>query len=95
MDDAAALREMHRVLSAGGCLSISVPEIMYLPHAADWRVPDSKVHSHFRNYGRDFPAHLVRAGFGPTRCDWLFHQPPAHLQAAKAYPLLFYNARKD
>ena len=95
IDDATALTELHRVLRPGGVLNISVPESLYLPRTADWRVPDPRVHMHIRIYGRDFPMLLMRAGFRAERCDWLFQQPPARLHAANAYPMLFYNAVKD
>jgi len=95
IDDSAALAELHRILAPGGILNISVPEIMYLADTADWRVPDPKVHQHFRVYGRSFPGMLEDAGFQSNRCDWLFAQSPARLREAGAFPLRFYNALKQ
>jgi SAM-dependent methyltransferase len=94
IDDSTALTELHRILAPGGILNISVPEVLYLPDTADWRVPDPKDHQHFRVYGRNFASMLETAGFEPNRCDWMFEQAPEKLAKANAYPLRFYNALK-
>jgi hypothetical protein len=94
IDDGAALKEMHRILRPGGVLNISVPEAFYLARKSDWRVPDPRVYAHYRTYGRDFPLMLMKAGFTVERGDWLLKQPVSDLQAANAYPMLFYLATK-
>lgn len=94
IDDVTALKEFARVIPQGGVLNISVPEQMYMPETADWRVPDPDVHHHFRVYGRDFPQMLEAAGFESGRCDWLLQQSTTRLKLFGAYPLLFYNAVK-
>jgi predicted SAM-dependent methyltransferase len=94
IDDFTALAELHRVLRPGGTLNISVPEALYLQKTMDWLVPDPRVHHHYRMYGRDFQALLLKAGFDAERSEYLLKLQPDQLKSLGAYPMLIYVARK-
>lgn len=95
IDGPAAYKELFRVLKPGGVMNVSVPEALYLDETSEWILPDPKFHHHFRMYGKDFPEQLEAAGFRVERADWLLDRPIEELEAAKAYPMLLYNAYKD
>jgi SAM-dependent methyltransferase len=58
-DDAAALRELIRILSARGFLVLIVPRVVTGILTEDWGFPDPAKNFHYRGYGRDFDAMLV------------------------------------
>jgi SAM-dependent methyltransferase len=93
-DDGAAIGEAWRILRHGGVLNVSVPESMQVPRTDMWAIPDLSHHHHYRQYGADFADKLASAGFEVEVVDWLLQQPAERLDAAGAYPLRMYNARK-
>ena len=58
-DDASALRELTRILSARGFLVLIVPRVLTGILTEDWGFPDPAKNFHYRGYGRDFDAMLV------------------------------------
>jgi SAM-dependent methyltransferase len=58
-DDAAALRELNRILSPRGFLILIVPRVLTGIWTQDWGFPDPAKNFHYRGYGRDFDAMLV------------------------------------
>ena len=95
MDDAAAFRELYRILAPGGVLQISVPQSMHQPFTKEWTVPDETHHEHVRQYGRDFSTRLEMAGFSIVEVRWLMERQREELLASGAYPLRMYHAYKQ
>jgi SAM-dependent methyltransferase len=94
VDDARAMREMHRVLKPGGVLQVSVPQAVHRARTLEWIVPDLTQHQHVRLYGADFAARLEAAGFDVQLEDWLLRLSDDELRQRVAYPMRFYRARK-
>jgi GT2 family glycosyltransferase/SAM-dependent methyltransferase len=62
-DAAAALSEIRRVLKPGGAAVLQVPVDWEAATTREYDAPDPRDVGHVRQYGRDFPEHLERAGF--------------------------------
>jgi SAM-dependent methyltransferase len=72
-DDVAGLREMHRVLKAGGKTLIFVPAFMWL-----WGVQDDVSNHRIRYTKKQITERLERAGFAierATYANWTFFAP--------------------
>jgi GT2 family glycosyltransferase/SAM-dependent methyltransferase len=65
-DAAAALSEIRRVLKPGGAAVLQVPVDWEAATTREYDAPDPRDVGHVRQYGRDFPEHLERAGFEVT-----------------------------
>lgn len=59
-DDAAAIRELYRVLADDGILQITVPMPSRSYATVDWGFPDPKIYGHWRSYGADFINRLAQ-----------------------------------
>lgn len=94
LDDHAAMRELHRVLRAGGVLNLSVPQAAHRDHTAEWVVPDESHHGHVRQYGRDLLARLSAAGFRVEVEPWLLLRPRDELLRRSAFPMRMFNCVK-
>ena len=90
LDDAAAIKEIRRVLKPCGVLDISVPQSMNRPRTVEWLAQDSSHHDHVRQYGRDFAGRLEEAGFTVTVDRSLLSRPSADHRADGTYPLRHY-----
>jgi SAM-dependent methyltransferase len=79
-DDAAALRDCHRVLAPGGVLAVNVPTWLGKPvlEFSAYRLglsPAEEMDDHKRYYGRrDLWPLLVRAGFRPSAIRLRYHK---------------------
>jgi SAM-dependent methyltransferase len=95
LDDRAALREVHRVLCAGGTLNFSVPQTPSLDVTNDWIIPDTSHDGHVRQYGDDLDDRLRESGFASVAVDTFLLERTleAHV-AAGTYPLRMYVCRK-
>lgn len=77
-DDGAALRELHRILKCGGWgILLSPIDYSLLRTFEDDSITDPKErerlfgqYDHRRNYGRDYPERLRRAGFEAEEIDY-------------------------
>lgn len=59
-DDAAAVRELVRILSPEGFLILAVPRSEKGKMTDDWGFPDPTRNLHYRGYGQDFTARLAQ-----------------------------------
>jgi SAM-dependent methyltransferase len=82
-DDAAALRELRRILRSGGRALIQVPIRAGVPTYEDPSVVDPKErlavfgqHDHVRTYGDDFADRMKAAGFTTERIELADVAPP-------------------
>jgi SAM-dependent methyltransferase len=94
LDDSGALAEIHRILSPGGVLSVSVPQAMNQATTNEWLACDASHHFHVRQYGRDFEDRLKTAGFGVTVERSTLELPLECHSAARTFPLRHYFCRK-
>jgi len=62
-DDLVAMREILRVMKAGGICVIQVPVQPSLLETVEYDKPKPEEHSHLRAYGQDFTSRLNCAGF--------------------------------
>jgi SAM-dependent methyltransferase len=94
VDDAGAMREMHRLLRPGGTWQLSVPQAMHRPRTLEWIVPDLTQHEHVRIYGADLQGRLEAAGFQVQLEDWLLRRSEEEWRHRQAYPMRFYSAHR-
>lgn len=83
-DDAAALRQLHRILAPGGCALLLAPVIESWPYTYENPAITSPAqrtlhfgqHDHVRVYGRDLRARIQAAGF--TLTEFTATEPQLH-----------------